>query len=97
MVTLVLCGRNDMECRDIKHNRSQICDHLDVIGVFSLYTKAEFKGYYLDWFWRHLTMKNKSLILTERVSLSILNIRNARVILDTDLSLLYGVTTIMSR
>jgi len=38
-------------------------------------------------------MKNKSLILTERVSLSILNIRNERVILDADLSLLYGVTT----
>jgi ORF6N domain len=38
-------------------------------------------------------MKNKSLILTEHVSLSILNIRNERVILDADLSLLYGVTT----
>jgi hypothetical protein len=38
-------------------------------------------------------MKKKSLIPAERLSLSILNIRNERVILDADLSLLYGVTT----
>jgi len=47
-------------------------------------------GYYFDWFWSRLTIKNRSLIPIERVSLSILNIRNERVILDTDLSLLYG-------
>lgn len=38
-------------------------------------------------------MKNKSLIPIERVNLSILSIRNERVILDADLALLYGVTT----
>jgi ORF6N domain len=38
-------------------------------------------------------MKNRLLIPIERVNLSILSIRNERVILDADLALLYGVTT----
>ena len=38
-------------------------------------------------------MKNRLLIPIERVNLSILNIRNERVILNADLGLLYGVTT----
>ncbi len=38
-------------------------------------------------------MKNRFLIPIERVHLSILHIRNDRVILDADLALLYGVTT----
>ena len=38
-------------------------------------------------------MKSRFLIPIERVHLSILHIRNDRVILDADLALLYGVTT----
>ena len=38
-------------------------------------------------------MNKRFLIPIERVSLSILNIRNERVILDADLAPLYGVTT----
>jgi hypothetical protein len=38
-------------------------------------------------------MKNRFLIPIERVNISILSIRNDRVILDADLALLYGVTT----
>ena len=40
-----------------------------------------------------LTMKRHSLIPLERIQLSILIIRSERVILDTDLALLYGVAT----
>ncbi len=38
-------------------------------------------------------MNNKFLIPIERIHLSILNIRDERVILDADLASLYGVTT----
>ena len=38
-------------------------------------------------------MKRHSLIPLERIQLSILIIRSERVILDTDLALLYGVAT----